>query len=108
MLVVMLTYGPAMRVAAMVRRHPAPDLPAQRAAGCRDTTDWDMSDLTYNQGIHGAQDTANAMVRSGRPFHVITDDWRLPAFEHADGRGRGPQQPLPGGAGSRSRFSGIQ
>ena len=27
-----------------------------------------MADLTYNQGIHGAQDTANAMVRAGRPF----------------------------------------
>ena len=27
---------------------------------------WDMADLTYNQGIHGAQDTANAMVRAGR------------------------------------------
>ena len=45
-----------------------------------------MSDLTYNQGIHGAQDTANALVRSGRPFHVITDDWRLPSFEHAVGQ----------------------
>ena len=41
------------------------------------TADWDMADLTYNQGIHGAQDTANAMVRAGRPFHVVTDDWQL-------------------------------
>ena len=40
------------------------------------TAEWDMADLTYNQGIHGAQDTANAMVRAGRPFHVITDDWQ--------------------------------
>ncbi len=40
------------------------------------TTAWDMGDLTYNQGIHGAQDTANAMVRAGRPFHVVTGDWR--------------------------------
>ena len=31
-----------------------------------------MADLTYNQGIHGAQDTANAMVRAGRPFRVVT------------------------------------
>ena len=30
------------------------------------TAEWDMADLTYNQGIHGAQDTANAMVRAGR------------------------------------------
>jgi L-arabinose isomerase len=45
-----------------------------------------MADLTYNQGIHGAQDTANAMVRSGRPFHVITDDWRAPSFAASFGR----------------------
>ena len=32
-----------------------------------------MADLTYNQGIHGAQDTANAMVRAGRPFAVVTE-----------------------------------
>jgi len=86
MLVVMLTYGPAMRVArsfadtrlpiCLLNVQPVPEI----------TADWDMSDLTYNQGIHGAQDTANALVRSGRPFHVITDDWRLPSFEHAVGQ----------------------
>ena len=31
------------------------------------TAEWDMDDLTYNQGIHGAQDQANALVRRGRP-----------------------------------------
>ena len=45
-----------------------------------------MADLTYNQGIHGAQDTANAMVRAGRPFAVVTDDWRSDAFREAVGR----------------------
>ena len=25
------------------------------------TADWNMDDLTYNQGIHGAQDQANAL-----------------------------------------------
>ena len=44
-----------------------------------------MGDLTYNQGIHGAQDTANAMVRAGRPFHVVTEDWRADAFRDAVG-----------------------
>ena len=39
-----------------------------------------MADMTYNQGIHGAQDTANAMVRAGRPFHVITEDWHSERF----------------------------
>jgi 3-deoxy-D-arabino-heptulosonate 7-phosphate (DAHP) synthase len=44
-----------------------------------------MGDLTYNQGIHGAQDTANAMVRAERPFHVITDDWHAESFAEAVG-----------------------
>ena len=44
-----------------------------------------MGDLTYNQGIHGAQDTANAMVRAGRRFTVVTDDWRSDAFREAIG-----------------------
>src|SRR5256885_11535516 len=49
------------------------------------TAEWDMADLTYNQGIHGAQDTANAMVRAGRAFHVVTDDWRADSFREAIG-----------------------
>jgi L-arabinose isomerase len=39
-----------------------------------------MADMTYNQGVHGAQDTANAMVRAGVAFDVVTEDWRSPAF----------------------------
>jgi len=50
------------------------------------TAEWDMADLTYNQGIHGAQDTANAMVRAGRSFHVVTDDWRTESFRDEVGR----------------------
>jgi L-arabinose isomerase len=45
------------------------------------TPTWDMADMTYNQGVHGAQDTANAMVRAGVRFHVLTDDWRSPSFK---------------------------
>jgi L-arabinose isomerase len=47
------------------------------------TAAWDMADLTYNQGIHGAQDQANALVRIGKPFSVITGDWRSEAFASA-------------------------
>jgi L-arabinose isomerase len=42
-----------------------------------------MAHLTYNQGIHGAQDTANAMVRAARPFTVVTEDWQSDAFRDA-------------------------
>ena len=42
-----------------------------------------MTDLTYNQGIHGAQDQANALVRARVPFSVITGDWRSEEFARA-------------------------
>jgi L-arabinose isomerase len=80
LLVVMLTYGPAMRVARLLAETRLPICLANIQPVPEVTAAWDMADLTYNQGIHGAQDTANAMVRAGRPFHVITEDWRAPAF----------------------------
>ena len=61
-----------------------------------------MADLTYNQGIHGAQDTANAMVRAGRPFHVITDDWRADSFRDGGRRSWARRRPRSR-AGARSR-----
>jgi L-arabinose isomerase len=80
LLVVMLTYGPAMRVARLLANTPLPICLANIQPVPAVTPEWDMADLTYNQGIHGAQDTANAMVRSGRRFHVVTDDWRADSF----------------------------
>ena len=86
LLVVMLTYGPAMRVARLLAETRLPICLANVQPVGEVTAEWDMADLTYNQGIHGAQDTANAMVRAGRAFHVITDDWRAPSFAPAVGR----------------------
>jgi L-arabinose isomerase len=86
LLVVMLTYGPAMRVARLLAETRLPVCLANVQPVPAVTAAWDMADLTYNQGIHGAQDTANAMVRAGRPFHVITDDWRADSFVAAVGR----------------------
>ena len=42
--------------------------------------------MTYNQGVHGAQDTANAMVRAGVRFDVVSEDWQAPAFRDRIGR----------------------
>ena len=86
LLVVMLTYGPAMRVARLLAETPLPVCLANIQPVPAVTSAWDMGDLTYNQGIHGAQDTANAMVRAGRAFHVVTEDWRSEAFRDAVGR----------------------
>jgi L-arabinose isomerase len=85
LLVVMLTYGPAMRVARLLAETRLPICLANIQPVPAVTTEWDMADLTYNQGIHGAQDTANAMVRAGRAFHVVTDDWRADSFRDAIG-----------------------
>jgi L-arabinose isomerase len=73
-MVVMLTYGPAMRVARLVSECRLPILLANIQPEPNVTPAWDMADMTYNQGVHGAQDTANAMVRAGRrggPHHEV-------------------------------------
>lgn len=80
-LVIMLTYGPAMRVARLFNENKLPVCLANIQPEAAVTPAWDMADMTYNQGIHGAQDTANAMVRADRPFDVITEDWRSEAFK---------------------------
>ncbi|MCW2982860.1 MAG: araA [Conexibacter sp.] len=81
LLVVMLTYGPAMHVTRALAATSLPVCLLNTQPEAEITAAWDMADLTYNQGIHGAQDTANAMVRAGRPFTVITGDWQSGAFQ---------------------------
>src|SRR5579875_1799867 len=85
-LVVMLTYGPAMRVARLLAGSRLPVCLANIQPEPAVTPAWDMADMTYNQGVHGAQDTANAMVRAGRRFAVLTDDWRSDSFRDDIGR----------------------
>ena len=85
-LVVMLTYGPAMRVARLLSESRLPICLANIQPEPNVTPQWDMDDMTYNQGVHGAQDTANAMVRAGRRFAVLTDDWRSAGFRADVGR----------------------
>jgi L-arabinose isomerase len=80
-MVVMLTYGPAMRVARLLAESRLPVLLANIQPEPDVTPAWDMDDMTYNQGVHGAQDTANAMVRAGRRFAVLTDDWKSEQFK---------------------------
>jgi L-arabinose isomerase len=78
--IVMLTYGPAMRTVRALLDTRVPLLLANIQPERTITADWTMDDLTYNQGIHGAQDQANALVRAAIPFSVVTGDWRSDAF----------------------------
>src|SRR3984885_5874012 len=80
-LVVMLSYGPAMRVTRLLAETRLPVCLANIQPEPSVTPAWNMDDMTYNQGVHGAQDTANAMVRAGKRFVVLTDDWKSDAFK---------------------------
>jgi L-arabinose isomerase len=81
--IVMATYGPAMRSVRALLDCRLPLLLANIQPERSITAEWDMGDLTYNQGIHGAQDQANALVRTRVPFSVITGDWRSDQFAAA-------------------------
>src|SRR6266568_3887490 len=70
----------AMRVARLLSQSRLPVLLANIQPEPNVKPAWDMADMTYNQGVHGAQDTANSMVRAGRRFCVLTDDWRAGSF----------------------------
>ncbi len=81
-MIVMLTYGPAMRTVRALQKNNLPILLANIQPVPEVTTDWDMADLTYNQGIHGAQDMANAIIRTkGDNFEVISADWKSEEFK---------------------------
>jgi L-arabinose isomerase len=81
--IVMLTYGPAMRSVRALLDCRVPVLLANIQPDRVVTPEWDMADLTYNQGIHGAQDQANALLRTGVPHSIITGDWRSEYFRRA-------------------------
>jgi L-arabinose isomerase len=78
--IVMLTYAPSMRTVRALIENPLPVLLANIQPERSITEAWDMDDLTYNQGIHGAQDQANALLRTGVSFSVLTGDWQSPEF----------------------------
>ena len=79
-LIVMLTYGPALRTVRALRENQLPVMLANTQPLRTVTDDWDMSHLTFNQGVHGAQDMANTLVRLGVRFPVVSEDWRSDAF----------------------------
>jgi len=79
-MIVMLTYGPAMRTVRALSENRLPVMLANVQPERRITKEWDMADLTYNQGVHGAQDMANTLLRLGIKAPVISEDWRSDRF----------------------------
>lgn len=82
-MIVMLTYSPGMRLIRALQENHLPILLANIQPAPEVTKNWNMGDLTYNQGIHGAQDNANAMLRAGVNFEIISDNWRAETFKSA-------------------------
>ncbi len=82
-MIVMLTYGPGLRIVNAFKNNKLPVLLANIQPLPVIDESWDMSHLTFNQGIHGAQDTANALVHLKVPFSVITDDWQQQSFKQS-------------------------
>ncbi len=80
-IIVMLTYGPAMRTVRALSENQLPVMLANVQPERTITGEWDMADLTYNQGVHGAQDLANTLLRLGINAPVISEDWRTDRFK---------------------------
>jgi L-arabinose isomerase len=82
-LIVNLTYGPGLRLVNAFRDCGLPLMLANIQPEPQVTPAWNMGDLTYNQGVHGAQDTANTLIRLGKQFTVFSGDWNGEAFVEA-------------------------
>ncbi len=80
-MIIMLTYGPGLRIINAFKNNKLPVLLANIQPLSVIDKNWDMSHLTFNQGIHGAQDTANALVHLKIPFTAVTDEWKNPTFK---------------------------
>ena len=64
-MIVNLTYGPGLRLVNAFRDVSLPLFLANIQPEPRVTKAWNMYDLTYNQGVHGVQDTANSLIHLG-------------------------------------------
>ena len=64
-MIVMLLYSSGFRLLRALERNRLPILLANIQPLPTVTPDWDWSRLTTNQGIHGAQDSANMILQSG-------------------------------------------
>jgi L-arabinose isomerase len=79
-LIVMLLYSPGFRLVRALEENSLPLMLANIQPLPSVTEDWNWSKLTTNQGIHGAQDTANMILQAGVSPAVITEDWQSQRF----------------------------
>lgn len=80
-IIIMLTYSPGLRLVNALKNNNLPIMLANIQPEPKVGANWDMSHLTYNQGVHGAQDTANALLRLGIKAAIISEDWQSERFK---------------------------
>ena len=80
-MIVMLLYSPGFRLTRALKDNRLPILLANIQPLPVVTADWNWSRMTTNQGIHGAQDTANMLYQAGCSAAVVTEDWTSGAFK---------------------------
>ncbi|MDK2907172.1 MAG: L-arabinose isomerase, partial [Petrotoga sp.] len=81
-MIMMLTYSPGQRIVPALKKNNLPIMLANIQPLPSVTKDWDMELLTYNQGIHGAQDNMNAIIRLGINCPVVTGNWKEEEFKN--------------------------
>lgn len=79
--IIMLLYSPGMRLVKALQENKLPLMLANIQPVPTVTKNWGWKDLTTNQGIHGAQDTANIILRTGIKPTIITENWKSNNFK---------------------------
>lgn len=72
LLVVFLTYAPSQIVAPALRRTRLPVVLWNTQELRAVDASFDIDKMIQSHGVHGTQDLANVLVRSGTPFHYVT------------------------------------
>jgi L-arabinose isomerase len=79
-LIVTLAYSPGAYLVRALEHNRLPLALAVVQPDQEPLEDWEELDLTVNQGIHGAQDTANAIIRGGYPCAFFVGNRRETPF----------------------------
>jgi L-arabinose isomerase len=72
LLVVFLTYAPSQIALPALRRTHLPVVIWNTQELWAVDADFDMDKMLHSHGVHGTQDLANVLVRSGTAFHYVT------------------------------------
>jgi L-arabinose isomerase len=81
-ILVNLTYSPGLRLVRALKDNQLPILLANIQPESKVGCNWDMSHLTFNQGVHGAQDTANTLLQMGCSPTILTEEWDSDRFKN--------------------------